>query len=178
MIIIISGLPGAGKSTVAKLVAQKLDYKHYSTGDIQRDLAKKKGVSLKEWHDIQVKDPQSDIMVDDCTKDVLRNEGDIVFDSWVAPCFADDAIKVFLTCEETERARRRVMQKRKEEKFETIEESVLGMRERVENNRQRWIKLYNYDFLEMAQYDLIIDTTKITIDQVAEKVVNYIKDFI
>jgi len=35
MIITIAGEGGSGKSTVARILAKKLDYKHYSTGDLR-----------------------------------------------------------------------------------------------------------------------------------------------
>ena len=46
MIITISGLPGAGKSTVGRLVAEHFKLKHYSVGDLMRQLAKEKKMSL------------------------------------------------------------------------------------------------------------------------------------
>ena len=48
MIITISGTPGSGKSTVAKMIATKLGFKHYSTGDFMRQMAKERGISLEE----------------------------------------------------------------------------------------------------------------------------------
>ncbi|HII15831.1 MAG TPA: AAA family ATPase, partial [Nanoarchaeota archaeon] len=39
MQITIGGVPGAGKSTVAKLIAEKLGYKSYSMGAIRREIA-------------------------------------------------------------------------------------------------------------------------------------------
>ena len=44
-IITISGMLGSGKSTVAKLLAQKLGYEYYSTGNAQREIAKKKAMT-------------------------------------------------------------------------------------------------------------------------------------
>ena len=48
MIITISGIAGSGKSTVAKLLAKKLNYNHYSIGEFMRDIAKEKNTSLLE----------------------------------------------------------------------------------------------------------------------------------
>ena len=44
MIITISGKAGSGKSTVGRIVAQELNYEHYSMGDLQRLYAKEKGI--------------------------------------------------------------------------------------------------------------------------------------
>ena len=42
MKITISGPIGSGKSTVSKILAAKLGYKHYSIGGFMRDIAKKR----------------------------------------------------------------------------------------------------------------------------------------
>ena len=53
MIIVLGGRAGSGKSTIAKEVAKKLGYKHYSMGDLQRNIAKEKGISLLELGKLQ-----------------------------------------------------------------------------------------------------------------------------
>ena len=50
MIITISGKPGSGKSTIAKILAEKLKLKHYSAGDFRREKAKKLCLSLEEFN--------------------------------------------------------------------------------------------------------------------------------
>ena len=49
MIIAISGLHGTGKSTIARLLAERLGIVYYSTGQAFRDLAKEKNMSLEEY---------------------------------------------------------------------------------------------------------------------------------
>jgi len=46
MIISISGLPGSGKSTVAKILAEKLGFERIYMGAIFRKMADQKGVSI------------------------------------------------------------------------------------------------------------------------------------
>ena len=41
MIISISGFPGSGKSTIAKLLAEKLKWPRYYMGGLRREAAKK-----------------------------------------------------------------------------------------------------------------------------------------
>ncbi|MFO8015868.1 MAG: AAA family ATPase, partial [Candidatus Woesearchaeota archaeon] len=48
MKITISGKPGSGKSTVARLVAERLGLNHYSLGDMQREVAREKCISMAE----------------------------------------------------------------------------------------------------------------------------------
>ncbi len=48
MIITLMGTPGAGKSTLGRLLAQKLGYKQYSMGDLQRRIAQEHGWTINE----------------------------------------------------------------------------------------------------------------------------------
>ena len=49
MKITISGLPGSGTTTVAKLLAERLGYKLISAGDVFRKLAMERGMTLEEF---------------------------------------------------------------------------------------------------------------------------------
>ncbi|MGZ6005361.1 MAG: nucleoside monophosphate kinase, partial [Candidatus Saccharimonadales bacterium] len=45
-IITIAGRPGSGKSTTAKMVASKLSFEHFSSGDLFRAIAKEWGIDV------------------------------------------------------------------------------------------------------------------------------------
>ncbi len=182
MIILLSGMPGAGKSTVKGLLAEKLHYQPYSTGDIQRELAEEQGMTITQWGEVEKKDPKYDRMVDKRTEEIFETRDNMVMDTWIAAHFVKEndrakILSIFLDCEETERARRRLPQKRSTEAFDNIETIIKDMRQRVATNRERWIKFYNYDFLDMSNYDLIIDTTSLAPAQVADQIISYMKDF-
>ena len=49
MLITISGVPGSGKTTVARLVARALDLEHVYAGDIFRRQAEAAGLTLPEY---------------------------------------------------------------------------------------------------------------------------------
>jgi len=48
MIITISGLPGSGKTSVGKLIAERLGYEFLSIGDLRGSFASKKGLTIDE----------------------------------------------------------------------------------------------------------------------------------
>ena len=64
MIITISGKAGSGKSTIAKELAKKLKLKHYSIGDLMRQIAKEKNISLIELSKLAEKDNSIDKELD------------------------------------------------------------------------------------------------------------------
>ncbi|MBN2881211.1 cytidylate kinase family protein [Candidatus Woesearchaeota archaeon] len=175
MIITISGEAGSGKSSTAKLLALRYKLKHYSTGDLQRDIAKEKGLSINELGQIEEKDSSIDKMVDDRTTKLGETEDSFIMDSWLASFFIPKAIKIFLTADIDERVSRRLKQKRDTESFEEHTVAKEALLEREATNRRRWISLYGFDYKSEENYDLVVDTTDISIEKVVEKIINYLK---
>ena len=62
MIITLSGMPGSGKSTVAKILSKKLRMSRYYMGGIRREMARKMGLTIDELNKLGERDPSSDAM--------------------------------------------------------------------------------------------------------------------
>ena len=80
MQITISGLPGSGKSTVAKKLVETIGYDYYSIGSLMREIAEEKGVSL---HNLSLM-AESDFSIDkelDEKQKKLKNKDDFIVDS-------------------------------------------------------------------------------------------------
>ncbi|MCH7939132.1 MAG: AAA family ATPase, partial [Candidatus Marinimicrobia bacterium] len=94
------GVAGSGKSTVAKLVASKLGYKHYSMGDLQRMYAKEKGITIEELGELEAKDPTIDKEVDASQTKLSQKEDNFVIEGWIAYHFIPNSKKIFLEVDE------------------------------------------------------------------------------
>jgi len=175
MIITISGKAGSGKSTVAKELAKKLNLKHYSIGDLMRQIAKERNISLIELSKLAEKDDSIDIELD--KKNIqLREENNFVIDGRLTAYFSPYAdLKVFLDCDNKVRAERILQDKREEEKSKNLEELAKKIKQREESERKRYKKLYNVDYCDKSLYDLIIDTTNLSISEVVEKIIKAAK---
>ncbi len=184
MIITISGVPGSGKSTVARLVAQKLGFRHYSAGDFMREIAEKRGVSLLELGKAAEKDRSIDLELDERTIKLGKREDDFVMDSRLAYHFIPDSFKVFLEVDEKEAAKRvfgDIKKKREGRRVEkestTLAATLSAIKKRRESEELRYRKYYSLNPYDERQYGLVIDTTRATPEKVVGKIVAAVKKF-
>ena len=174
MIIAISGKPGSGKSTTAKQVAKKLGYKHYSMGDLQREIASERGLTIKQLGDLESKDPTIDKQIDERQRQLGQTEDNFVIDGWLSAHFIPKAIKIFLDVDIEEGIRRIFAQKRSKEKYRDLDHAAKEIKERHEVNKKRWMEYYNFQYDDLSAYDLVIDTTDKKQEEVADKIVSFV----
>lgn len=172
MIITIAGTPGSGKSTIAKMAAAKLKLKHYSIGEFMRQLAAERGVSLLEISRLAEKDRSIDEELDRRQVRLARREDDFVIDSRLGWHFIPDAFKVFLTVSPEEGGRRIYQDKRKQEQENiSLARTIENVKKRRASEKERYSKYYNLDTENESNYDLIIDTTDKTPQEVLDIIV-------
>jgi len=174
MIISISGTAGSGKSTIAKLLAKKLGYKHYSMGDFQRQIAKEKGITITQLGELESKDDSIDRMIDTKQKKLGQIQDNFVIDAWLSPHFIPNSFKIFMDADIMVRAKR-IAKKREAESYEKVEDAIKAIKQREKANRARWIRYYNFDFMDKSNYDLIVDTTNRDIEEILDYIYSKIK---
>ncbi len=172
MIITISGLPGSGKSTVAKLLAKKLGYVHHSTGDFMGELAVKRGVSLLELSKLAEKDSSIDKAIDDRLVE-LQEEDDLVIDSRLGFHFIPNSVKIFLDVDPDIGATRVFGNPRPDEKEnKTIALTKANIAKRIASERMRYKKYYGVDCYEKKYYDIVVDTSERAPEEVVQKILD------
>jgi predicted cytidylate kinase len=178
MIITISGLPGSGKTTVGRIVAKKLGYRFLSMGDLRGEIAMKHGMTIDQLNEIGKKESWTDKEVDGMLAEKGRSEDNFVVDGWIAFHFIPQSFKVFLTGDERVRATRIFKDQRPDEERQKSVDAVIKMQKRrIANTDARYRKWYGVSFQDMGHYDLVVDTTKISAKQVAEKILKEAKKF-
>ena len=175
MIIALSGKAGSGKSTVAKELAKKLNLKHYSIGDLMREIAKDRNISLNKLSKLAEKDESIDLELDKKQID-LRDETDFIIDGRLTAYFIPNAnVKVFLDCEDKVRADRILKDERKDEGSKDLKEVIEKNKAREQSERKRYKQYYDVDFYDEGLYDLVIDTAHLSVEEVINKIMEKTK---
>lgn len=176
MIISFSGWPGAGKSAVAKRIATELNWPYYSMGQMRRQAAKRRGLTLEEYNQLALTDISTDLEVDEFQTKLGQEEDNFVVDGRTSWHFIPHSYKIFLTVDPQIGAARifQELQQSNErnegDNLDSIEAVVKNNLERVENDRRRYQQYFAIDVYDLANYDEVVDTTEINLEQVIEQV--------
>jgi len=180
MVISFNGDEGSGKSTIAKLVAAKLDWPRYYMGQIFRDMAAKRNLTVVEYAKLGETDPSIDKEVDDYLIDLSKKESDLIIESRTAWHFIPQSLKIYLKVDEKEGAARVFKELQEENKRNEIkgdfslEDVLKKIRERRATDNARYMKYYAIDIRDEKNYDFVLDTTKLSKEEVFDKVMDFI----
>ncbi len=149
MIIAVWGLTGSGKNTLGTLLAEELGYRMVSP--TFKDVAKKEGVSLMEFQKMAEEDHRIDRKFDEVLKEECA-KGDCVVTTWLGPWMIDAAVRIKLYVPDKERANRIAARDKM-----SVEEALEHIKERDENNRQRYKAVYNIDIANEDIFDVCLN---------------------
>ncbi len=171
MFITITGKPCSGKSTIAKLLVEQHNFKKISVGDIFKEEAHKRGMSAEEFNKFCMQDPSFDFFIDNKTVEYAKQLEDqnIIFDSRMAWHFVPKSLKVFVTLNEDEMINRLINSDRQgKEKYTSIEEAKKTLLNREKLEIERYKKIYNQDLSNMSNFDLVLDSSYRTPQELAD----------
>ena len=172
MIITIGGMPGAGKTLVGRMLAEKLGYRFYSVGDMQGKKAVEMGMEIDEFNKASEGNKELDRQMDELQKEMGMEFDDMVVDGRVSFHFIPKSFKVFLEVSPQRGAERIFAAARTDEKREiTVDKTRGRIEERFEGTVERLKKLYGVDILQKKNYDLDIQTDDLSPEEVVEKII-------
>ncbi len=182
MIITISGPHGSGKTTVGKLIAKKLGYRFFSTGDARGKIALKHNLTMNELNQIGETEAWPHKEVDDYIKELGKKEDNMVIDSWLAFYFIPQSFKIFLKVDSLIAAERIFKQKQAdaearadEKKTKDVQDTLKDIEEKIISWKKGIKKLYGIDPLNTDHYDLVLDTSNMTVNEVVNKLMAHLR---
>ena len=179
--IIISGLPAAGKTEVARLLGMRLGLRELGGGDILKGMAAEEGYTTggSDWWDTEQgieflkereRNPKFDKEVDRRMLEKIK-EGNIVVTSWTMPWLSDTGFKIWLDASRDVRAKRMALRDKTD-----IDTSRRTIDERDTMNYDLYGRLYGIKLgRDKNPFDVIINTDKLTVEQVADEILKRIK---
>ncbi len=152
MIITIGGPIGSGKTTVARALASKFGLRHISAGQVFRQMARERGMSLEEFSKYAEKNLELDRAIDKKQMELAKS-GNAVVDGRLSGLLIDADLKIWLKASLEVRAKR-VAERESKDFNVALKETKI--RERSENKRYK--KIYNFDLSDLSVYDVVLNT--------------------
>lgn len=168
-IITISGHPGSGTSTLVKGICQSKGWTSLNGGDIFRQEAKNRGLSLSEFEKICAEDETVDKSLDEILKNhILDANGYDVLESrlcgWWAYKLDIDCLRLWLHASEEARAERVVMREGL-----PLDVAIANNKQRTAVDKARFEDMYGLNPEDETPYTHIIDASNLNAEQVLAK---------
>ena len=178
--VTISGAIGSGKSTTAERLAKTLEIPRIYVGQMMRDEAKARGLTLDAFNALLEKDDTIDRAMDAKQKEIGQATPRGIFEGRTAWHFIESPdCKIFLDVDPTVSAERIFADPSKSrDLYPTLEAVIAANETRKQNEIARYSRYYGIDIYDLKNYDVVIDTTPLSRDQVFESVVIAIAEFL
>ena len=169
----------SGKGTVSKLLAKELGYGIVSIGDMKRKLAAEMWINIiefnKMWDDPE-KSAEFDLKYEEYQKS-LKLSDNIILDSRLGFYAQPKAFKILLDVDEEVAGERIFKAERDTDKHASKKHAIDEVKERNSSDESRYQKLYNVDLWNPNNYNLVIDTSERTPEEVLQIILNEFKAY-
>jgi len=172
--ITVSGFPGSGTTTIAKLLEKKTGLTYVYSGDIFRNMAKKYGMPLEEFGRYCENHKEVDEGLDRYQLKILQ-KGNVILEGrisgWIAFRNNIVSLKVVLEADLKTRIGRVINREGGDFKKRKLE---IVTREKSEAIRYK--KFYDIDVCDTSIYDLVVDSSDKTPKEIVEIILKEFKE--
>lgn len=180
MKITLAGVPGSGKSTLRRLLANHFHLTVKGIGDFMRSIALQSGFDditkfLVEHVSIH---PEIDREIDEEQRRFGVENLNFVLDSHLGFLFVPDSIKIFLKCHPQVAAQRIFSAKRVTEAAQDLHSVMCANRQRILTMKSNFKKLYDVDCYQESNFDFVLDTTHLNSAEVSKHAVDFIESYV
>ncbi|MBR3134392.1 MAG: (d)CMP kinase [Clostridia bacterium] len=173
-IISLAGDLASGKGTVSKIIAERLNFKIYKNGDYFRQLAKEMNMDVTSFNEYVKDHPEIDRQIENSATEYARNNDNFIIDARLGWYAVPESFKVYMRVDTKVAAQRAFNDpnRKSTESFKTVEEQEQDMIKRYSLENERYFVLYGVHKDDMSNYDFVIDTTSLTPDEVADRIID------
>jgi cytidylate kinase len=152
--VTISGPPGSGTTTLAHSIAEKHHFELISAGEVFRDLARERGLSVAEFSELAEKDVTIDALIDVRQKEMAKEKDNIVVEGRLSGWMVEEAdLRIWLTAPIACRAKRIATRDGMDEY--TARDVTLA---REESERKRYRNYYKIEIDDLTPYHLAMNS--------------------
>lgn len=169
--ISLTGELGSGKSTVCKILKEKLNAELISVGSIQRRIAHEMGMTILELNSYMETHHEIDEKCDAAISayEAVRDRN-MLFDSRLAWHFVPSSFGVYVTVDMRVAAMRVSAAGRESEVYLSYEEALNGLKSRRRSEVARYLSAYGVDISDLNNYSLVVDSTTASAETVADAI--------
>ena len=172
----ISGHPGSGTTTLVNSICEMMSWTTVNGGDIFRNQAKERGISLTDFAEICRGDESIDRMLDSMLIEYMEAEdGPEIVESRLAGWWAYrqkiSCVRIWLEVSDDERANRVSVREGL-----TIEDALMENQKRLLDDRQRYESMYGLRPSDTTPYTHTIDATTLSKEEVLKMALKILKE--
>lgn len=175
MIITISGLAGTGTTSLSRELRDALGYEYIYAGQIFRDEAALRDMSIDAFVELLKKNPEIDKSIDLKMVEHAKSNDKIILEGRLTAYMMEKhgipALKILLVTP-YEVSTQRVADR----EGISLEEADRVVKKRDKTDHERYLDFYDIDIHDEAIYDYVIDSNKLTIQQEVDMILGILKD--
>ena len=168
--ITISGYPGSGTSTLVSGLVNHFNWQSINGGQIFRDEASKRGLTLTEFGKLCVDDESVDKELDEILRENITGEDIEIIESrlagWWAYKLEVDSIRIWIEVNENERANRVISRE-----GGSLEDVLEANAKRLAIDNQRYQNMYGLTPDDPLAYTHIIEASNISAEEVLSQAI-------
>lgn len=179
-IISLAGDLAAGKGTVSDILIRELNYGIYRNGEYARKLARDMKLDITSFNAFLAEHPEIDLQIEKSAAEYAREHDNFIIDARLGWYAVPESYKVYLKVDIDVAAQRAFNDpnRKSTENFDTVEEQKADMIRRFKMENERYWKLYHVHKEDMSNYDLVIDTTKLTPEEIANQIIEKYREWL
>jgi cytidylate kinase len=171
-IISITGDLASGKGAVSEFLIEKLGYTVYRNGEYFRKLGAEMGMDVTTFNEYVKDHPEIDKQIEKSASDYAKDHDNFIIDARLGWYAVPESFKVFLQVDVDVAAQRAFNDPKRKatENFATVEEQKADLIKRFDLENKRYFEVYGVHKEDLSNYDFVVDTTNLTIEEVGQKV--------
>lgn len=165
MRVTISGLPGSGTTSLTYHLASAHRFDVISAGEVFRQMAKERGMSLGEFGAFCEGDPSVDRLIDERQREIALSQDQILIEGRLSGWMIPEAdlriwLKASLECRV-----RRILDR---DSFADFDAALKATADRESSEALRYRQYYDIDYSSLDPYHLVLDTELWSVDQLGQ----------